>query len=191
MAITLNGTGSISGLTSGAGIAATALSGQVPDANAPSGSVIQVVTGSTSTRVQSNSTSYGNLGLSVSITPSNASNIILITVSFNTLTQTSNSWDEGVAMFRLWDGSTVLNETSSSMRSNGSSSNNKVQSDVNIVFSLSAGSTSARTYSVQGKVPNTGYFFNAFPDAANVPTSGDSNYQMNNIGWITVMEIAA
>ena len=41
MSVVIDGTGEITGLTSGAGIAAAALSGQVPDANAPSGSLLQ------------------------------------------------------------------------------------------------------------------------------------------------------
>ena len=84
MAITLNGTGSISGLTSGAGIAATALSGQVPDANAPSGSVIQVVqTVFTATASVSGSTWNEITALATSITPTSASSKILIMPSID------------------------------------------------------------------------------------------------------------
>jgi hypothetical protein len=81
MPITLSGDGSISGLTVGAGIAANVLSGQVPDANAPSGSVIQVVTGTTSTQVDTSGTSYVDSGLSASITPRSSSSKILVLVS--------------------------------------------------------------------------------------------------------------
>lgn len=45
MSITINGSGSISGLTAGAGVPASALSGQVPDANANSGGIIKVTQG--------------------------------------------------------------------------------------------------------------------------------------------------
>ena len=81
MSIVLNGTGSITGLTSGAGIAAAALSGQVPDTNAPSGSVIQVVSTSTFISFSTSSTSYVDTGLSVTITPSAASSRIMLIYS--------------------------------------------------------------------------------------------------------------
>lgn len=81
MAIVLDGTGSITGLTSGAGIAAAALSGQVPDANAPSGSVIQVVSTSTLISFTTTSTSFVDTGLSVTITPSAVSSRIMLIYS--------------------------------------------------------------------------------------------------------------
>lgn len=86
MPITLNGTGSITGLTSGAGIAATALSGTLPDANAPSGSVIQVVTAfknDTFSSTSSSPTWTDVTGLSVSITPTSSSNTILVLCAIN------------------------------------------------------------------------------------------------------------
>ena len=51
---------------------------QFADANLPAGSVLQVVTGTTSSRLASTSTSYADTGLSVSITPSSSSNKILL-----------------------------------------------------------------------------------------------------------------
>jgi hypothetical protein len=77
MAIVLDGTGSITGLTSGAGIAAAALSGQVPDANAPSGSVIQVVQSVRTSLLSTTSSSYQTI-LSATITPASASSKFLI-----------------------------------------------------------------------------------------------------------------
>jgi hypothetical protein len=64
-------------------VAASKLTGQVPDANAPSGSVLQVVQGNTSTEVNTSGTSYVDTGLSASITPSSASSKILVLVSQN------------------------------------------------------------------------------------------------------------
>ena len=77
MAITLNGAGSITGLTSGAGIAAAALSGQVPDANAPSGSVIQTVSGYNNAKVYRNTSGY-IWENAATLTPSSTSSKILI-----------------------------------------------------------------------------------------------------------------
>lgn len=56
-------------------------SGAITDAVLPAGSVIQVVQGTYSTQVISSSTSPVDTGLSASITPSSASNKILVMVS--------------------------------------------------------------------------------------------------------------
>lgn len=91
MTVIINGTTGIDTVQDGiitnakiASMAATKLTGQVPDANAPSGGVIQVVSAVYGTR-QSFSTSGGGVyydtGLTASITPSSASNKILIIVS--------------------------------------------------------------------------------------------------------------
>lgn len=77
MAIVLNGDGSITGLTSGAGIAAAALSGQVPDANAPSGSVIQVVQAFRTSFISTTSASLVDV-LTASITPQSSSSKFLV-----------------------------------------------------------------------------------------------------------------
>jgi hypothetical protein len=59
-------------------VPATLLSGQVPDANAPSGSVIQVVTGTTATQVTVSANTYTDIGLSASITPRAETSKILV-----------------------------------------------------------------------------------------------------------------
>ena len=58
-------------------IPATLLSGQVPDVNAPSGSVLQVVSSQYNTEVAFSSTSYQSL-FSASITPISTSSRILV-----------------------------------------------------------------------------------------------------------------
>jgi hypothetical protein len=89
MAITINGTGSITGLSAGglpndsvtsaniASLATTKLTGQVADANAPSGSVIQIVQSVLTSAVAGNSQSYTSI-LTASITPSSSSNKVFI-----------------------------------------------------------------------------------------------------------------
>jgi hypothetical protein len=79
MAIVLDGTGSITGLTSGAGIAAAALSGQVPDANAPSGSVIQVLQSVTTTVTTVSAGSPFEI-VTQTITPTSANSRFLVMV---------------------------------------------------------------------------------------------------------------
>lgn len=79
MAITISGNGISSDAI--ASLAASKLTGQVPDANAPSGSVIQVVS---TTKTDTFSTTSLNdnpaavTGLSISITPSSSSNKVLV-----------------------------------------------------------------------------------------------------------------
>jgi hypothetical protein len=65
-------------------VAASKLTGQVPDANAPSGSVIQVVSATKTDTFSTTSTGFVDAtGMSLSITPSSASNQILIMYTIN------------------------------------------------------------------------------------------------------------
>jgi hypothetical protein len=57
------------------------VTGKVTKASMPTGSVLQVVTVGYGTQVTSTSTTYADTGLSASITPSSASNKILVLVS--------------------------------------------------------------------------------------------------------------
>jgi len=74
--------------------------------NPKAGNIIQVVQASTSSEVSSTSASYVDSGLSASITPSNANNKILITVSqFYRHTRASSQAGGG---FQLLRGSTII-----------------------------------------------------------------------------------
>ena len=75
MAFTING-------TSGINLATQPLTGALPDANAPSGSVIQVVNATSNTQVTTTSTSYVTTGLTASITPSSSTSKILVIATF-------------------------------------------------------------------------------------------------------------
>ena len=87
MAITINGTGSITGLTAGGlpdgSITAGDLaSGAITSGALPSGSILQVVQASkTNTTSTLNQDSFTDLGLSASITPTSTSNKVLVLVS--------------------------------------------------------------------------------------------------------------
>jgi hypothetical protein len=181
MAIVLDGTGSITGLTSGAGIAAAALSGQVPDANAPSGSVIQVVQATYSTEVEISSTSYTDTDLSATITPTSATSKILVLVNQQMVSDiTANT------MLRV-DAQIVRASTSvfAQIGVNGGRAGLSGNSDVilygsfNGVYLDSPNTTSATTYKTQIKLNTTS-------DSATVKIS-DSGATSS----ITLMEIAA
>jgi hypothetical protein len=62
-------------------LATTKLTGRVPVANAPLGSVIQVVYGTTSTRVDFATQTYTDTTLSATITPLNTANKIIVLAS--------------------------------------------------------------------------------------------------------------
>lgn len=86
----------------------TKVTGALPDANAPSGSMIQVVNGFTSTGVVTtvNST-YIDTGITATITPTSASNKILVLVNICGMWRASgNTWNRiGIKLLR---DSTVL-----------------------------------------------------------------------------------
>ena len=79
MALVLNGSGSITGLSAGGLPDGSVTADDI--ASLPAGSVLQVVQGSTSTETSTNSTSYVDTILTASITPSSAANKILVLVS--------------------------------------------------------------------------------------------------------------
>jgi len=92
-----------------AAMAATKLTGTVPDANAPSGSVIQVVNGITTTGTSTTSTSFVDSTLTASITPSSTTSKILVIVSHNWyLGRNGVNLTYGDAYFKLVKNSTDL-----------------------------------------------------------------------------------
>lgn len=144
MAIVLDGTGSITGLTSGAGIAAAALSGQVPDANAPSGSVIQVVSANPTLSFSTTSGTFASIGLSASITPLSASSKIFIVATFLQNAQSSNLSLQ-TALFR---GATQLDITTGEY----AASAGWLQTTNTTTFLDSPATTASTTYTVQARV---------------------------------------
>jgi hypothetical protein len=115
MAITLSGDGISSDAI--ASLAASKLTGVIPDANAPSGSVIQVVQTVKSDTFSSTSSSLTEVtGLNVSITPSSTASKILVTCSVaigynNDGTTTRRG---GIALFK--GSSNLLTPTSAGSR---------------------------------------------------------------------------
>ena len=86
MAITINGSGSITGISAGglpdgSVTAADLASGAITSGALPSGSVLQVVQGSLGSAFSTTSISDQATGLSATITPSSSSNKILVMVT--------------------------------------------------------------------------------------------------------------
>ena len=108
MPIALNGSGRVTGISTG-GISDTKA---VADAAMPAGAILQVVsTTKTDTASTSTSGSFTDVsGMSVSITPSSTSSKILIIISLGTI-----SSNEGIAVaFKLLRGSTAVGNTAGS-----------------------------------------------------------------------------
>lgn len=172
MAITLSGDGISSDAI--ASLAASKLTGQVPDANAPSGSVIQVVSGTSTTRVNTNSTTFVAIGASASITPSSAtSKIAVIACSSGANNNTSNH----VAYYTLYRGATNLGDSSvgfGPVFGTGVA----VRGSIHVSYLDSPATTSSTTYQLYGRISNS---------ASTAEFGGDTGI----VHSIILMEIAA
>jgi hypothetical protein len=90
-------------------VAASKLTGQVPDANAPSGSVIQVVQAHITTGTATTSQSYVDTAITASITPISSSNKILVLISHNYyIARNGVGLPYGDCFFRLMRGGSDL-----------------------------------------------------------------------------------
>ena len=109
MPITINGTGSITGLTAG-GLpdgsitSADLASGAITAGALPNGSILQVVQGTTSTEVAVSTTTYTDTGLSASITPTSSTSKILVLVNQQIALSRSTSYQyAGLRLYRNSD----------------------------------------------------------------------------------------
>jgi hypothetical protein len=172
-------------------IVATQLTGTIAAARLPAGSVVQVVS-TTKTNAFSTAGSTGTFvditGLSVSITPSSASNKILI-IAHSTVAAASGGNRAG---FRIVRDSTAIcvgdangSRTRSTIGGQQSAANSE-QDAVAFNFLDSPNTTSAITYKIQlcGENGST-YYVN---EGGNASTTAD---QYTSTSTITVMEIAA
>jgi hypothetical protein len=185
MAITISGNGISSDAI--ASLAASKLTGQVPDANAPSGSVIQVVsTTKTDTFSSSTINAWTDItGISVTITPSSASNKIMVFVSVQGINTGSNTY------FRLVRNSTAVGVGDASGSRSQVSSQNIYNTGTNgmlgssFQFLDSPASTSAVTYKIQFITDYGTIYVNR------TPNDTDALYIGRSQSTITAQEIAA
>lgn len=163
---------SLSGLT----VANTQISGIIPRSIFPAGSVVQTQTFTTGTGVTNNTTSWVDTGLTVSITPTSATNKILVTVILPNQNGTNNYVYQG---YRLYRGATLIssNATGSSV-----SAYNVEFRDLNMQYLDSPASTSAQTYKVQFAILASA---GQYADQAVCGTVSG----VNRYGTITVQEI--
>lgn len=159
-------------------LAASKLTGQVPDANAPSGSVIQVVQATTNTTTSSSSSTYTDAtGLSVSITPISSTSKILIVANIAFAVSTMDGVSGGLQIVR----------NSTAVYTNNNSSNIGIGTPLyynvatNLVYLDSPATTSATTYKIQLARRS---FSGAYGGTCSVNDSST-----NNISSITAYEV--
>ena len=192
MTITINGDGSISGL-SATGISAAQTVTSVPSSALPAGTVLQVVSVNDTTQYVFNSgssgqTTYYNIsGMVASITPRSTSNKILLIVNI-TAGQANNTYN---AFFRAQrNGTTIgvgvaggyIGTATTAMRT---SDGGEIGTNM-ITYLDSPASTSAVSYQIQ--VCNAGG--SGSPSYVNRPQNGSTGWEQSGASSITLMEIA-
>lgn len=150
-------------------------SGTVPYARQPTGSVLQVVTTSTTTVTGTTSGTYTNTTLTLSITPKFSTSKVLVLVSGTLQAQADNRTAGALGITR--NGTLIFDDQRAI--DNGVNANVAMATRSNITYLDSPASTSAQTYYVQvarSVTAGTSY-------AVNFPTS-------SSVATITLMEIA-
>ena len=152
-------------------VLATNGSGALSWSNRP---ILQVVSANYSTQVSTSSSTYTDTGLSASITPSSASNKILLLIFHGTITKDTGSTQSRLFM-QLLRGSTVVTELANSLLYTNSSL--EFRSSAHFTYLDSPATTSSITYKTQ------------FNNAAN---RGTIFMQLNNaLSTMTLLEVAA
>jgi len=135
-------------LTSASTILTSQLSGSISSSSLPTGSVLQVVQGTLNSFVTTSSSTYSDIGLSATITPSSSANRILI---FSTIEGTGKNTGNTKIGLRLLRDSTAINVFSTETgRSTDYGANAQV--DVGTISAVnldSPSTTSAITYKIQ------------------------------------------
>jgi len=180
MAITLNGSGGVTGLTA------------LPDSAMASGSVLQVVsTTKTDTFSSSTSGSWVDVtGLTAAITPTSSSNKILVTV----MCSVGNSGTGTRSGMKLLRGSTdiaIADAASSRERASfgtfnahGNGSNQQVPAYVQFLDSPST--TSETTYKIQLHTGDSSTMY-----VNRTGEDGDNSGEKRGVSTITLLEVAA
>jgi len=178
MTVTINGNGAVTGFTA------------LPDSAMATGSIIQIVQGTSQSHLSSTSTTYVNLtGVSADITPSSSSNKILVICSLAIGKEDNNSflgriWRTGVAIAGGERHSGHSNQEQNvwfNLRSTNFST------DASCALYLdSPGVTSALSYAVQGKTTGSGNSFTLNRTRQN----DDQAYDSPTFSSIILMEVA-
>jgi hypothetical protein len=164
---------------------ASGVSGVLPDANAPSGSIIQVVSSTKTDLFSTTSASYVDIsGLSITITPSSASSKIYLIVGVNG----SGGDNSYVSAFRNGTNifPTIGSRQSAMLDFYYGGSWTGLSRYGNVFYLDSPATTSPLTYKLMGKANGSAIFrINEAQDG------GDSSGRAAMMSYITAMEIAA
>ena len=152
---------------------------KVPFQKMPSGSVLQVVTGTRTTTSSTTSTSFVTANLSASITPTSSSNKIFVIASFGA--SGANPYSGGSPSWTLFRDSTNLGDSSNGMASLYANVSGEAAAGFCLTNLDSPSSTSSITYAVYQRAKNASY---AAVLGGNYDGSG------NHVASITLMEIA-
>ena len=160
-------------------VAASTLTGTqtIPKGTLPTGSVLQVVTSNYSTGTSTTSSTYTDLGMSASITPSSSSSKVLVIVSVQGLYLPNGGNTNDNIGVKLLRGSTDINIMAGQINYRGQTSP-AVTSNTYGIYTDSPATTSATTYKVQARSGTGGV-------TASIAGSG------TQICSIVVMEIGA
>jgi len=142
---------------------------------ASAGRVLQVVTANYSTGTSTTSSTYTDLGMSASITPSSASNKILVIVSVQGLYLPNGGSSNDNIGVKLLRGSTDINVMAGQINYRGQTSP-AVTSNTYGIYTDSPATTSSTTYKLQWRTENS--------RAVNMNVGGETS-------TFTLMEIAA
>jgi hypothetical protein len=190
MAITINGTGSITGISAGGlpdgvittdDIAAAAVT-SAKLAAGTGGKILQVVqTTKTSATAFSSTSTYADVsGMSVSITPTSSSNNVLVIFQWSSQ---MNSWYGGYGEFRILRGSTAIGAQPFAVQYayNAGTGDNYADFDTfTLTFLDSPATTSSTTYKLQAKNSSSRtIWFNSGYDSVT-----------RNCSTVTAMEVA-
>ena len=149
----------------------------VPASAMPAGSVLQVVSASSGTQVINNTSTYTDTGLTVNITPTSASNKVLIFASVPF--QIGSNGGSIQAKFNIVRGTTDLVSNLAVLNISGIVMSANVQK---MLFLDSPNTTSSTTYKIQFKEL---YSSNRYGNTAVMPAWNEAQW-----GVITAMEIA-
>ena len=130
-----------------ANVVASAITGTLAKARLPAGSVLQVVGNSSTSNFTTSSTSYVASGVSVSITPSSASNKVLVMCNTGSMDQTGTIGNIGIALYK--NGSSLKEIALCNYYSTGTELGNR-----SFVYLDSPSTTSATTYDIYFKTTN-------------------------------------
>tara|TARA_R110002033_G_C3716727_1_gene222461 strand:- start:19 stop:519 length:501 start_codon:yes stop_codon:yes gene_type:complete len=127
----------------------------ITSAKLPTGSVLQVIGAVVSSTTTVSSNSYADISLQAAITPSSASNNILISVNVP-LRKNNGSSNDTAGHIRIVRGSTVVQEFGRYLAWNNTSSKHQQQTAAFQCLDINADTTSATTYKVQLKASING-----------------------------------